>query len=219
MPLISFIPDSYIEGFKKLASLSEKDFESIERSLSKSEFTNSVTNLADIIASQTSLKKDDIEEIFSSVGSLVSLLENQKELIEIVSDIAIIGVKNGILKVNEKSKIKKRLLALLSNKQLYYASKSEELISENSNVYITGKILTDIRPLFDINVEKEPTVGLILHNLHMHYESEGGVHKDIYISLNFSDIQNLVDILIRAMKKEENLQTILRKMGIKNLNE
>jgi len=65
---------------------------------------------------------------------------------------------------------------------------------------------------------EEPTAGVIIHKLHLHYRQGGEEpHKDIFIALDGNDIQILKDLLIRAQKKENALNGIFGKAKIINL--
>ena len=114
----------------------------------------------------------------------------------------------------------KRLRFLINNKQIYYAAKADSLISNYGNVFIQSKIISDIRPVFDIQIEDELKAGIISHNLNIHYQSnEEPYHKDISLVLNLNDIKTLKEMLIRAERKNIVLQNLLSKSGMKNLNE
>lgn len=220
MPIISAIPEPYQEGFKKLSLLSESEFQKIKEGLSAMALTHSIRSLTDKLTETSSLEYEEISQIFYSVGSLTSLITESESISELVDDITKISLRDDIIKAGKKDIFENRLLFLLENKQIYYASKAQDLITEYSNIFLTSKIASDIRPVFDIDVDQNPKGALIVHNLHIHYQSDTeSDHKDLFLALDINDIQLLKNTLERAEKKQISLQNILKSSGITNLNE
>lgn len=218
MPLIDFIPPRFEEGFKKLSSLTNEEFNSLKEGLSYTALSSSLRELAENVANFKALNSLDIREIFVSVGSLIPYLLKEDMRAEVSEDIATIGAENKIVK--GKKAFKERLLFLLSNTQIYYASKTRELATEYGNVYISSRIVSDIRPVFGMDLDESPKGGIIIHNLHIHYKAdEEGDHKDIFLALDSYDIQFLKNIIMRAEKKENALKAILEKSGLANLTD
>lgn len=221
MPVISYIPKSYREGFRVLASLKREDFVALQGALSSATLCSSTDALAaNVINSETIGISNEIEQILSSVGGLVSFLENDNDIEEIISDIAFLGKTEQLIKEEDTKNFQERLFSLLQNDKIFYASKAKELINETQNLYLSSRIVTDFRPIFSLKIEESPKVGMITHNLHIHYQgTHTGLHQDIYITLDSADVSSLIEILVRAQKKEESLQTILTATGITNINE
>lgn len=218
MPIVNFIPSRYEEGFKELSSISDEKFESIKEGLSLTALVSSLTILAEKVADIQKLDVFTVREIFLSAGSLAPFLDKVEKVDDLVEDVANISVKKKFTK--DKSTFVERVKFLLTNKHLYFAAKSDEIVREYGNVYISSRIITDIRPVFDIDVDEVPKGGLIVHNLHIHYQAdEERGHKDIYIALDSNDVKALKEALIRAEKKQKSLKSIFDKSGMTNLNE
>lgn len=220
MPIISFIPDKYKEGFKKIASIEEDEFNSIETGLTYTSLVSSINVLAKKVADIQGLNLKTVEKIFISIGSLISALDSEKEIPELVENIANVAIDTKIFESESRNIFVKRLSSLLSNKQIYYASKSHYLSLEKENIYIGSRIITDIRPVFDVDLKDSPKGGMIMHTLHIHYRADAeSDHKDIFISLKAEDIQSLKENIDRAERKETSLRGIFEKIGMTNLNE
>ncbi len=204
MPKINFIPERYEEGFKKISSIDEELFKDINEGLSTSPLVSSLGELSESIAKLKEINENDVSEIFSSAGSLTPFIETEENLDEITEDVSAIAIEEQIIDERNKKKFKTRLTSLLRSKQLFYASKVNGLLTEYGNVFLQSRIVTDIRPVFGINPNDAPEAGIIIHNLHIHYQDDSeGAHKDFYIALDSNDIKNLKAALIRAEAKEK----------------
>jgi hypothetical protein len=218
MSLISFIPQRYEEGFKKIASIEEVDFQLIKESIENGSLVSSVGKLVARIADVSGIDAVDIEKIFSSVGSLISFFENEDMVNEVIENITTIGYEGKLFE--NKEQFFERLSFFLKNKHIYYSVKANDLSTDYGNVFLNSRIATDIRPVFGINIEDAPQAAMIVHNLHIHFQSdEEGNHKDIYLALDSDDLKSLKDAIIRAEQKEIGLSKIFEKAGITNLNE
>ena len=218
MPKINFIPDRYEEGFKKISSIEEEIFKDIIEGLSSSPLVSSLNELSASIAKSEDINEEDVSEMFLSAGSLTPIIDTEDILDEISEDVTVIAIEEKLIDERSRKKFKTRLNSLLRNKQLFYASKVNALMTEYGNVFLQSRIVTDIRPVFGINPEDVPEAGIIIHNLHIHYQDDSeGAHKDFYIALDSNDIKNLKAALVRAEAKERSLQILYDKTGLTNL--
>jgi hypothetical protein len=219
MPVLATIPEEYTEGFVELFSLNDSAFNSIFKSLSNTQFTKSIDKLASLVLPK-GMEQNKIEEIFYSVSSLTFFLEkglSSEEVVDIIC--STLEYKKPAIK-KDKQRLRTRLLQLLNNQQMFYASKAHDLSTEYSNVFLQARVITDIRPIFNLHIEDRPSAGVIVHNLHLHYKGdEEGGHKDIFIALDSDNIKNLKEALIRAEKKEVGLNKLFEQSKIIHLKE
>lgn len=221
MPFISTIPKRYAEGFNKIASSDSIVFKAIEESISLTSLVSSISKLAENVAKINSkLKPSDVNKILFSIGSLVPFLDSETTIQKLSDNLSNVAVQENVIELESKEDFAKRINILLGYEQIYYAAKANDIATEYSNVYLNAKVVTDIRPVFGIDVTRLPKAAMILHNLHLHYRSDiEGDHKDIFIALDSKDIKALKELLIRAEAKEKTLQEIYNKTNIINLNE
>lgn len=214
MPL-TFIPERHHAGFKKIATITEEVFAKIQEGLSYTSLTSSIETLSSKVAELKNLESADLKQMFSSVGSLSSFLEDVDLIKDVVDDIS------NLIEVEEdKERFKERLIYLFESRQIFYASKASELKSDYGNSFILCRIITDIRPVFDVNIHEAPKAGMIIHNLHFHYQSgEEPYHKNLTLTLDSSDIWMLRDTLDRAITKEDSLQSLFENSNMTNLDE
>ncbi len=103
--------------------------------------------------------------------------------------------------------------ALSYNESFGVTARARELAYEQQNLYCTGRLLTDIRPVFRPDIIDTPVAATVVHNLHISYH-QGGDYKDFYISLDHEDILNLKQILERALQKENSLKVLMAKLDL-----
>jgi len=215
MNLISLIPERFKNGFKELSLMPEETFKEVEASLLSVSLTSSVDDLtARIVGEKSFIDEEKLQEIFLSVEGLIPFLEDRSQIEDIASDVT------ELSEPKDAEIFRNRLIKLLGNNKIFLASKAQELVTETENLFLSGRIVTDIRPIFGINLDEQPIAGMIMHNLHLHYQgSLSGQQEDIYLSLNSTDISLLIDALVRADKKADNLKAMLLKIGMIDLNE
>lgn len=219
MPLIKAIPKIYRNGFQRLSEIDENHFTKMTDALEFFPWNSSLMVLIKKINDLTKLSIEDLQNIFFSVGSLISYIDSEKSLAEIVEDIFNVGIEEGLIS-KEVTNFKSRLTYLLKDKHIYYASKGNSLKTEFGNVVINTKIITDVRPVFDIELDGAPKSALIIHNLHIHYQSdEEAYHKDIFLALDSNDLKELKSAIDRATQKENSLKVMLEKAEVINLGE
>lgn len=215
--LINFIPSKYHDGFKQLGEISNEIFDEIKEYLSNSPRKSSIDKLTAGFSSNSDF---DVEEIFSSVGSIIPVLENEDELPELVNNIVSLAELNDLIKKKDRKKLKDRLLILLNDQNIFYASKAEDLIDNYGNKFILSRVISDIRLVFPINLDSTLENGMIIHNLTIHYQSnEEPFHKNITLTLTSEDLSSLKETLSRAEKKEVNLKSVFKKAHIKNIEQ
>ncbi|MFT3909941.1 MAG: hypothetical protein QM737_10980 [Ferruginibacter sp.] len=218
MPLISYLPEEYKKGFKELAIMEQGIFDSVLDNLSKQELNTSILNLASKVSNNVKFDSNLLREVFYSVSFLIPSLEGEEDIEETVADIIYLARFHNLISEKDESKLSGRITQILLDKKLFYAYKATDLITENKNIFISSKIITDIRPIFDLNIEEPPKVGITQHTLHLHYNSDSGEpHKDFYITLTSDDIQTLLFSLLRAEDKEKTLVEVYKKAGITSL--
>jgi hypothetical protein len=220
MPVISSIPEDYRIGFKELSALREETFKAVYEALISVPWVSSIGELTAKVAKKAKVEIAEIKEIFLSLEGLISFLEKEEDVKDISNDVVSILFSKGEIEKKDGPELQSRIYQLLKDKQIFYASKAADLLTENQNFFIQCRILTDIRPIFDLDVEQAPKAGIVTHTLHIHYRAQGApTHEDFYITLESGDIDTLVEALIRALKKEKSLEDIFEKSKMTNLTD
>src|SRR5690606_25360414 len=84
--------------------------------------------------------------------------------------------------------------------------KGFQLLNDNQKNLIDAKIVTDIRVVFDDDVNTtEVDNAVIVHNLKLEFNENNDI-KEIFISLDSNDVVLLNEVCSRAIKKENILR-------------
>lgn len=101
------------------------------------------------------------------------------------------------------------LLRLLKVPSLSLAVKATGILLQNERSLIASRILTDMRPVFDID-SNDIGGGLVIHTLILEYIAENDeTPKQFFVSLDSDDIEDLIRNLERAKQKNTKLKNLL----------
>jgi hypothetical protein len=100
--------------------------------------------------------------------------------------------------------LQKTLSDLLSVRPLSMISKARGIHADHENTFCTVRILTDLRPVFDVDVREDPVGFVIAHILKLGYHHSGN-HTTLHIAMDKVDIDTLLLALQRAKAKAATL--------------
>jgi hypothetical protein len=123
------------------------------------------------------------------------------------------GSKNLILDNGEVHAFTDKLTRLLNLSSFERTSKIEQLKGDHPSVFYDAKIITDIRPVFDL--PGDPPVGAIIgHTLKVVCHDHGGDHKELYFALDSEDVESLKKIAERAQQKASSLKALINSVQL-----
>lgn len=199
------IPDSAIPTFTELSKLSKEDTNKIVSLLQQVEIGDTLDDFLEIFK-DTNLSKDIIgmaETIFSFGGLLANEKKSDIQSIAAALTKAYEEKREGKIEENEVKRLNENLLIIFeSADNLKKTFKAFYLFTENDKLYNNSRVITDMRLLFNDEIESPPGCGVILHQLKIEY-MENGKRKSVFVSLNRDDVRELSENLQRALKKEE----------------
>jgi hypothetical protein len=220
MAIITKLPKQFEKAFANLISMSDDQFNDIIDSLEKVGLVFSPRILGRKIDVQKNIPSTKIEDIFAAVSSLIPLVDNNeisKEdlIVELCNVIKETQTKELNLKDGSEATFKNRLLKLLDNKSLFISSKAVELISENENLFLSARINSDIRTIFNEHSKETTECALIINTLHIHFRhGEEQDHKDLFIALDTKDLNNLKKSIEKAEQDNKALKSVIEKAGL-----
>lgn len=105
------------------------------------------------------------------------------------------------------------IIKLLSSDNVRLSAKSLQLSTDHSALFISGNILTDLRPVFD-GAREAIQGGVVVQTLRLHFYEDGN-EKDVSIAMDSDDIDNLLVELNKAKTKAESTRKLFDKeLGI-----
>jgi hypothetical protein len=150
------------------------------------------------------------EQVSEFVGTLLSLYSartgTDTSIDEFVGDL-ITAAKPNPTAVTE-AELRSNLTALLSVRPLSMIAKARGVHTDHENTFCTVRVLTDVRPVFDVDVRQEPVGFVVAHVLKIGYHHDGR-HTSLHIAMDKSDIDNLMQALQRAKDKASTISDVL----------
>jgi hypothetical protein len=201
------IPDLFFSGFNAISELTTEDAGKIVKLLDEVPVGISLQEFQERFRTdETSELKQEIAEIVFSFGSILANKKTGEDIPELA-----LGLTNAFKEKKEDvadevvEQLNNNLLTIFKNAEnLKKTFKAFQLLSANAHIYRGSKIMTDIRMLFEDDVENAPKCGVVLHQLKIEY-LENEELKSFFVCLDKEDVISLTDSLQRALKKEESI--------------
>jgi hypothetical protein len=119
----------------------------------------------------------------------------------------------------EWQKLRRFLAAALSlERSVGTASKAGPVLTDHERIFDSAKILTDLRPVYHLDVSEKPDAAVIIHMLKITQRDQRGNKADLFFALDSNDIATMKEIIALAEKKEQSLRGVVENSGITVLN-
>jgi hypothetical protein len=146
-----------------------------------------------------------VESELSRTDALKNLSESVIDIIEKIEASEKKKIKNVS---KDRASINSRLEYFLSEGgRLSIISKLRSVYTEHQNIFLSSRILTDIRPVFDDDAE-DVSAALIHHNLKITYQNNDE-QKTFFVALDNYDVDALIANLEKAKKKRNLIKASL----------
>lgn len=208
MPTIT-VPEEHINGLGKILALSVEDSVLAAAALEKAKSLSIRELSANVKAALPSLTPEDSREVVGTLLSLYSARTSADQRVDpFVTDLLAAAkmVRTGETKPPETSH--QVLKNLLSVQPLSMISKARGLHTDHENTFCQVRILSDLRPVFDVDVKEEPVGFVMAHVLKLGYH-HAGKHTSLHIAMDKSDIDSMIVALSRAKDKAATLSRVI----------
>lgn len=217
---ITGIPERYHLGLTLFIELEDEVIEEILASLEKNisplveiekinhTVANQVTQLdvkqsqkiIDFILSLYGLFTETESDFYPQefVDSLLEFLRTSQEFSEKFTEFQLQRFNKRLLRVIEQGGV----LSILF--------KAANVILEQERIFLKARVISDIRPIFDRDLEKGFSSATIVHTLKLEYRQANN-SKEFFVALDSIDIKQLQEQLNRAEKKAEFLRQLIQK--------
>ena len=176
----------------------------------------------EVISKVKGVSSDDLIEITNALLSLNSHRvrddTSSEELAgEVVRAILETEIKDIKLSVDNQESFKQRLIRFFNIEPLVIAAKATDVLLSHENVFCGARIFTDVRPVFGSDPRVAPNAAVMVHMLNLSYHHEGEL-KELYIAMDTLDVEMLREVLDRADLKRQSLKSLLKKLGVTDLD-
>lgn len=216
------IPKEHHRGFAELRSLTEDQARELTSALEETQPTRSRASLyASAASSMESLDRSQLEAVIDTLISLFSLRDSLNVSIpEFVDTVAAMLADSDVDELefsdSEDREIFTAILSqLLEIERLEITAKAISLVYEQDHILHGGlRVLTDMRPIFNSDPEETALRGaMVTYTLKFDYH-EGSNVKELSVSLNARQVDELVNALQRSQSKAENLKQLIQESPI-----
>lgn len=101
------------------------------------------------------------------------------------------------------------LTALSFDRSLGTTAKAGPVLTEHERIFDDVKIMTDLRPIYHLDVAEKPDGLLVIHMLRITERNRRGDEKDSVFALDTNDLAKLKRSIERAEIKEQTLRNML----------
>ncbi|MEH2242057.1 hypothetical protein [Nostoc sp.] len=217
------IPEKYKPGFKQLVTVDVRTVDELIDALKQAPPSLLIEDLASIVASQ--VQALTLEEVEDLIEALISLY-NFRDSFDAPTNKIVEGISQAVqddedlpnLSGGEKQEFERRLAALLEfDSVLGVTSKAIDVMRDHERIFTRSRVLTDMRPIFEVDLEKGPAAVVIVHMLKIQYADLDGTHE-FFVALDSIDLEELRQQLDRAEKKGKSIKLMLDRANIPYLN-
>lgn len=198
------IPKQFLDGFREIYKIEESGFRSLIESLKSipvglgpNTFIKTLMSTLDYLW---------VSQVARTIFSLGNLLETQDFTIDDLSRELTNAYEEGSqldLPEEQKAHYTARNKELLENLgSLKLSFKAINLLTENNQNFVDSHIISDIRLVFQDDIDNQNRSAVILHQLKLEYRKDGE-QRQFYIALDNSDLKKLKKQIDRALEKEE----------------
>ena len=217
------VPPDQIGHIKKFLELSDEKIDGFLNALTKARPQFNVADLAAEISEPLDVPRplaDGIVRVLASIYLTRDLgtppLENflDREVFLALKRAQVFPAEAENTEAQWK-RLRKFLLAALSlERSLGTAAKAGPVLTQHERIFSGARILTDLRPIYHLDVSEKPDAAVIIHMLRITQRDNYGKHTDEYFALDSNDIKLMKDVLERALKKENTLKSIMKNSGV-----
>lgn len=202
------IPENHIEGFEALSKLSFDQVKHLSSILCELPVGTGPKNFQEKLVAKAPFKGTRI--IANVLFSLGGLLTSEEESIgQLAKDLtsSYNESRHEALSKVEETELEEKLKTIFSDcKNLKLTFKALTLQGDNDQIYRDARILSDIRLVFDENIEESNRNAVIIHRLKIEY-TQGSDRKVFYTSLDALDLKKLKEQVERALEKEKLIKS------------
>ena len=215
------LPGAYISGMKTISNLSDESMTELQNAFRSSDASLRPKELAAQVSEK--VPPPLAGQVRQIVNTLVGLYSLRAFLGLSVSDFIRQLAQNieeeeddeeESLTPEEKTRAGDRLTVLLeAGGALGVTSKALDVLTEHDKVFRKGRVMTDVRPIFQPDPAARPAAAVMVHTLKIEYR-HAYEPKAFYVAMDTVDIRALREVLERAEAKSASIEIMLQASNI-----
>lgn len=206
MPKLS-IPEAHRAGITKIKDFDDAIIHKLRAALENAPSISALTSTS-LLPIISNLDLENPKQIAETLSALyrVKSTRDVANVEEFVDDVSEAMGECG----PTRDKLNANLIALLSIEELELSAKAWDLQTDDERSFCHGRILTDLRPVFGVDVSEGPKAMVIVHLLKIGYQQFGvEKHKEFVVSLDAEDLKTLRKLVDRAEAKAKSLKAAI----------
>ncbi|MGB3310362.1 MAG: hypothetical protein WBA86_11515 [Nodosilinea sp.] len=219
------IPEDAKDGIKVIAKESDDFIFDLKEFLRSQEVPLDLESILEQFKKRFAAKlgEEISMSLFEVLVSLQTLIEDPEFRISdeevLAKEIAYAVQEDDGFDFSEKdiSVLQSRIISIYEQEScISLAHKAKIIKYDHDKIFGTGKIYTDIRPIFkqELDSSKGSPAGYsVIHNLKVSFEDVEGT-KEFFVALDAFDLELLADEINRALQKEQILRDLMKSANI-----
>jgi hypothetical protein len=212
------IPLSVRRGFYTITSLTPAQIEELSIAFANAKLGDGVSEVSNALIGKIELDEDILANIIQSVFSLVNIyFESKDDIATFTKDFLESYITRfGELEEGEKASFENYLTKLLPSLNIIKQTvKAKDLLIENPSNFISARIVSDIRIVYDDEEElkKVNQNAVVVHHMKIKHFNETGGENETHLSLDKSDLIQLQRAINRAFEKDELIRSDFHKLN------
>jgi hypothetical protein len=205
------IPVAYRPAFATVLALPDAQMLSLQEALATAAPAAYATLLARRLSDQLpDVPSRDLDDLLNALSGALGLLPTDRPTEELAQDLA--ESPDLDLSPDERLALRIRLTTLLSSQVLQLTAKATDLLTSGERLFVSVRVVSDIRPVFPRIGTASPAASVLIHKLRIEYLENGEV-RSFMIDLDGSDIAKMQSALSRAADKDESLGAFTDRSG------
>lgn len=206
------VPGRHAPVLAALADIPEPEWAQILEAAEKDEATSlkAFTATLNDLLGGTDLSGESAIRVLISLQSVVAThqwdVDEVARLASASDDVGLAADKQQVLE--------SRLKSLLRSEHLTTMAKSVDLVGEQPALFHSGRILSDLRPIFPEDPSARPSSFVVTHTFRFdYYDTDHARMRSFEMGISPSDLDDLVDMASRARAKQDALEGFLGDAG------
>lgn len=212
--MVFTIPDAYKQALTKLLSLSPGVRRRFLEAIRASEPTLVLPHFATRVGQAADIPVRDAVGYLSLLGSLFLFGEEHglppaAIAVAVSKAIEAEAIKDWSDDVEREQFVEFLTEALSLRLAIGVSAKALDVLVQDPHPLASARIITELRPVF-LEESEDMTIaaGMIVHSLKLSSMTSDGSREDLYVSMDCLDLQELKEVIDRAMKKAKALQAM-----------